>query len=199
MDKFKEFKEFKELVKSNRSCRRFDNTFALDTQTLTELVELSRYTASGANNQPLKYIISSSREQNDQIFSCLTWAAYLKEWKGPEPGEQPTGYIVILGDTTIAKNFWCDHGIAAQTMLLGARARGLAGCMFAAINIKKLKELLGIGDHLEVKLVIALGKPVEEACIDDVGDDGDIRYFRDDTQVHHVPKRKLEDLILKAL
>jgi len=196
MDKFKEFKE---LVKSNRSCRRFDNTFALDTQTLTELVELSRYTASGANNQPLKYIISISREQNDQIFSCLTWAAYLKAWNGPEPGEQPTGYIVILGDTTIAKNFWCDHGIAAQTMLLGARARGLAGCMFAAINIKKLKELLGIGDHLAVKLVIALGKPVEEACIDDVGDDGDIRYFRDDTQVHHVPKRKLEDLILKAL
>ena len=196
MDKFKEFKK---LVKSNRSCRRFDNTIALDTQALTELVELARYTASGANNQPLKYIISSSREQNDQIFSCLTWAAYLKDWKGPEPEEQPTGYIVILGDTTIANNFWCDHGIAAQTMLLGARAKGLAGCMFAAINIKKIKELLGIDDHLEVKLVIALGKPVEEACIDDVGDDGDIRYFRDENQVHHVPKRKLKDLILKAL
>jgi len=192
------FDNFKELVKSNRSCRRFDNAFALDAQTLTDLVELARYTASGANNQPLKYIISSNREQNDKIFSCLTWAAYLKEWKGPEPAEQPTGYIVILGDTTIANNFWCDHGIAAQTMLLGARARGLAGCMFAAINIKKLKSLLGIDDHLEVKLVIALGKPVEEACIDDVGDDGDIRYFRDENQVHHVPKRKLEDLILKA-
>ncbi|WP_286821624.1 nitroreductase family protein [Desulfobacter sp. UBA2225] len=190
--------KFKELVKSNRSCRRFDNAFALDTQTLTDLVELARYTASGANNQPLKYIISSSREQNDKIFSCLTWAAYLKEWKGPEPAEQPTGYIVILGDTTISNNFWCDHGIAAQTILLGARARGLAGCMFAAINIKKLKTLLGIGDHLEVKLVIALGKPVEQACIDDVDDGGDIRYFRDENQVHHVPKRKLEDLILKA-
>ncbi|EIM63906.1 nitroreductase family protein [Desulfobacter postgatei] len=189
---------FKELVKSNRSCRRFDNAFALDTQTLTDLVELARYTASGANNQPLKYIISSSREQNDKIFSCLTWAAYLKEWKGPEPAEQPTGYIIILGDTTISNNFWCDHGIAAQTILLGARARGLAGCMFAAINIKKLKSLLAIDDHLEVKLVIALGKPVEKACIDDVGDDGDIRYFRDENQVHHVPKRKLEDLILKA-
>ena len=189
---------FKELVKSNRSCRRFDNAFALDTQTLTDLVELARYTASGANNQPLKYIISSSREENDKIFSCLTWAAYLKEWKGPEPAEQPTGYIVIIGDTTISNNFWCDHGIAAQTILLGARARGLAGCMFAAINIKKLKTLLGIGDHLEVKLVIALGKPVEQACIDDVDDGGDIRYFRDENQVHHVPKRKLEDLILKA-
>ncbi len=190
--------KFKELVKSNRSCRRFDNAFALNTQTLTDLVELARYTASGANNQPLKYIISSSREENDKIFSCLTWAAYLKEWKGPEPAEQPTGYIVILWDTTISNNFWCDHGIAAQTILLGARARGLAGCMFAAINIKKLKTLLGIGDHLEVKLVIALGKPVEQACIDDVDDGGDIRYFRDENQVHHVPKRKLEDLILKA-
>ena len=190
--------KFKELVKSNRSCRRFDNAFALNTQTLTDLVELARYTASGANNQPLKYIISSSREENDKIFSCLTWAAYLKEWKGPEPAEQPTGYIVILGDTTISNNFWCDHGIAAQTILLGARARGLAGCIFAAINIKKLKSLLAIDDHLEVKLVIALGKPVEKACIDDVGDDGDIRYFRDENQVHHVPKRKLEDLILKA-
>lgn len=190
--------KFKELVKSNRSCRRFDNGFALDIQTLTDLVELARYTASGANNQPLKYIISSSREQNDQIFSCLTWAAYLKDWKGPEPAEHPTGYIVILGDTTISNNFWCDHGIAAQTMLLGARARGLAGCIFAAINIKKLKNLLGIGDHLEVLLVIALGKPVEQACIDDVDDGGDIRYFRDENQVHHVPKRKLEDLILKA-
>ena len=83
-------------------------------------------------------------------------------------------------------------------MLLGARAQGLAGCMFAAINIKKLKSLLGIGDHLEVKLVIALGKPVEEACIDDVENGGDIRYFRDENQVHHVPKRKLEDLILNA-
>lgn len=189
---------FKDLVKSNRSCRRFDNSFSLDTQTLTDLVELARYTASGANNQPLKYIISSSREQNDKIFSCLTWAAYLKEWKGPEPSEQPTGYIVILGDTTIANNFWCDHGIAAQTMLLGARAKGLAGCMFAAINIKKLKELLGIGDQLEVKLVIALGKPVEEACIDDVEPGGDIRYFRDENQVHHVPKRKLDELIFKT-
>ncbi len=193
---------FKDLVKSNRSCRRFDNSFSLDTRTLTGLVELTRYTASGANKQPLKYIISSDRDTNDKIFSCLTWAAYLKNWKGPEPKEQPTGYIVILGDTSISENFFCDHGIVAQTMLLGARAQGLAGCIFAAINIKKLKILLDIDDHLEVKLVIALGKPVEEACIDDLiddlGDGGDIKYFRDENQVHHVPKRKLEDLILKT-
>ncbi|MCG8688865.1 MAG: nitroreductase family protein [Desulfobacterales bacterium] len=189
---------FKELVISNRSCRRFDNSVKLDTQTLVDLVDLARHTASAANMQPLKYMVSADPKKNDDIFSCLAWAAYLKDWKGPEPNEQPTGYIVIMGDTSIANKFWCDHGIAAQTMLLGARAIGLAGCMFGAINIKKLKSVLGIEEHLEVKLVIALGKPVEEAQIDDVEDGQDIKYWRDENQVHHVPKRKLDDLIIKA-
>ncbi|WDP92486.1 MAG: nitroreductase family protein [Desulfobacter sp.] len=188
--------DFKSLVKANRSCRRFDNSVKLTTQTLEELVDLARMTPSAANKQPLKYMICSDPAKNDDIFSCLTWAAYLKDWKGPQKAEQPTGYIVIMGDTTIADKFWCDHGIVAQTMLLGARARGLGGCIFGAINIKRLKELLNIGDHLEVKLVIALGKPVEEVRIEDLGEDGDIRYWRDENQVHHVPKRKLEDLIV---
>lgn len=191
-------KDFKELVRSNRSCRRFDNGFKLSSPVLEDLVDLARHCASAANKQPLKYMISSDPEKNSEIFSCLTWAAYLKDWKGPEEKERPTGYIVIMGDTRVADKFWCDHGIAAQTMLLGARAQGLAGCMFGAINIKKLKELLGIGGHLEVKLVVALGKPVEEACVDDVDEEGSIKYFRDENQVHHVPKRKLEDLILKS-
>ncbi len=191
-------KPFKELVKENRSCRRFDHSHKIDPATVTDLVDLARYTASGANKQPLKYIISTGEEKNAQIFSCLSWAAYLTDWKGPEPEERPAAYIVIMGDHTIADNFWCDHGIAAQTMLLGARDMGLAGCMFAAINIKKLKGFLNIPDHLEVKLVIALGKPKEIVQIDDVKEDGDIKYFRDENQVHHVPKRQLEDLIVSV-
>jgi len=190
--------DFKALVKSNRSCRRFDNRVKLSTRTLENLVDLARHTASAANKQPLKYMISADPEKNGDIFSCLAWAAYLTDWKGPEKEEQPTGYIVILGDRSIADKFWCDHGIAAQTMLLGARAQGLGGCIFGAINIKKLKTVLNIGDHLEVKLVIALGKPVEKVRIEDLGEDGDIKYWRDEHQVHHVPKRKLEDLIVGA-
>jgi len=189
-------KSFKDLVKENRSCRRFDQTHKLDIKTLEELVDLARHCASAGNKQPLKYILSTNEQKNDEIFSCLGWAAYLTDWKGPDETEQPTGYIVILGDRQVADKFWCDHGIAAQTILLGARNQGLAGCMFAAINIKKLSEFLNIEAHLEVKLVIALGKPVETIQIDEVGQDGDIKYFRDEAQVHHVPKRKLSDLIV---
>ncbi len=186
---------FFDLVRQNRSCRRFDHFHKIDQGQLEELVNLARHCASAANMQPLKYILCTDAEKNENIFDCLGWAAYLKEWKGPVKEERPSAYIVICGDTQIAKNFWCDHGIVAQTMLLGARTMGLGGLMFGAINIKKLKTDLEIADHLDVKLVVALGKPIEEICIDDLGDDGSIKYWRDENQVHHVPKRKLSDLI----
>jgi nitroreductase len=98
----------------------------------------------------------------------------------------------------VAKRFWCDHGIAAQTILLGARSMGLAGCMFASINIKQLKQVLNIGDHFEIKLVIALGKPVETVRIEEIDANGDIKYYRDDDQVHHVPKRRLKDILVRS-
>lgn len=186
---------FKDLVIQNRSCRRFDNSHRIDETTLKDLVGLARNCASAANMQPLKYVICCGEQKNEDVFSCLAWAAYLKDWKGPVKEERPAAYIVIMGDHTISDKFWCDHGIAAQTILLGARVMGLAGCMFGAINIKKLKTVLDIADHLEVKLVVALGKPVEKIQIDDLGEDGDVKYFRDENQVHHVPKRKLDDLI----
>jgi nitroreductase len=192
------FANFKDLVKVNRSCRRFDNSHKIDEKTLRQLVELARNCASAANNQPLKYLICRDEDKNKEIYSCLGWAAYLKEWKGPVKEERPSAYIVILGDHSVSDKFWCDHGIAAQTILLGARTMGLAGCMFGAINIKKLKVALEIADHLEPKLVVALGKPVEIIQIDDLGEDGDIKYWRDENRVHHVPKRKLEDLISGA-
>ena len=192
------FDAFKTLVRENRSCRRFDNSFKISQKDLTGLVDLARHCASAANNQPLKYLLSTHEPTNQAIFDCLGWAAYLTGWPGPDPSERPTAYIVITGDHTISDKFWCDHGIAAQTILLGARAKGLGGCMFGAINIKKLKSVLEIPDPLEVKLVVALGKPLEKAVIDEVGPDGSIRYFRDENQVHHVPKRALDDLIFKT-
>lgn len=187
---------FEDLVKSNRSCRRFDAAYKLDVKTLRALVELARNCASAANMQPLKYAVSCDEKKNETIFSCLGWAAYLKDWKGPGKDERPSGYIVIMGDHSISDKFWCDHGIAAQTILLGARSMGLGGCMFGAVNTKKLKTGLDIAQHLEVKLVLALGKPVEEVQIDAVNESGDIRYWRDENQVHHVPKRDLNDIII---
>ena len=190
---------FKELVQNNRSCRRFDHGHTLSASTLEGLVGLTRYCASAGNKQPLKYLISTGEKSNETIFDCLGWAAYLKDWPGPVPQERPTGYVVIMGDHDIADKFWCDHGIAAQTILLGARAQGLGGCIFGAINVKKLAAAMEIPPSLEIKLVIALGKPVEIVQVDPMAHGGDHKYFRDEHQVHHVPKRSTSELIFKTL
>ena len=187
----------KELILKNRSCRRFYQSHALKPATLEALVELARLSASAANLQPLKYALCCDPEMNERIFACLGWAAYLKDWPGPPEGERPTGYIVILGDTNIAKNFGCDHGIASQSILLGARELGLAGCMIGSIKREKLREELRLAPRFEILLVLAIGKPKEEAVIESTDSDGDIRYWRDGQGVHHVPKRKLKDVIIK--
>ena len=187
-----------DLVKANRSCRRFYEDQPVDLNTLEALVDLARLSASGANLQPLKYILAREPRMNAEIFSCLAWAGYLKDWPGPEKGERPGGYIVILGDTTISQDFGVDHGIAGQSMLLGAREKGLAGCMLGSIDRKALREILNIEAHLKILLVLAIGKPKEEVVIETVGPDGSIRYWRDAEAVHHVPKRALQEIIIAS-
>jgi len=93
-------------------------------------------------------------------------------------------------------SFGCDHGIAAQSILLGATEKGLGGCMIGSIDKDGLRKALNITERYEILLVIALGKPKEKVVIDEVGEDGDIKYWRDENDVHHVPKRTLEELIL---
>jgi len=185
-----------DLVRRNRSYRRFDESVSLDRGTLLELVDLARLSATGSNMQPLRYLVYADRDTNARIFDCLAWAGYIKEWPGPVEGERPSGYIVILGDTEVKKGFGCDHGIAAQSMLLGAVEKGLGGCMLGAINRKKLAETLEIDARYEILLVIAVGKPVEEIVLDAVGEDGSTRYWRDAGQVHHVPKWGLDQIVL---
>lgn len=186
----------KDLVLKNRSYRRFDEGHAIEMETLRELVDLARCSASGANRQPLKYVLSNQPERNAAIFPTLAWAGYLKDWPGPDEGERPSAYVVILLDKEISNNPFCDHGIAAQSILLGAAERGLGGCMIASIQRETLAQALGLTERYEILLVLALGKPVEQVVLEPAGPDGEIRYWRDERQVHHVPKRALEEIIL---
>ncbi len=187
-----------DLIKKNRSCRRFYQDHSINIEMLNQLVNLARLSASAANLQPLRYILSCYASTNSEIFSCLTWAAYLKDWAGPVEGERPSAYIIILGDTELTKDFWCDHGIAAQSILLGAREKGLAGCMIGLINKERLRKILSIESKYRIMLVLAIGKPKEETAIEKLGADGDIKYWRDENQIHHIPKRGLQDIIIKS-
>lgn len=186
----------RDLIVSNRSYRRFHQDVAIEEQTLRELVDLTRFSASGHNVQPLKYILSCETQKNALIFPLLGWAGYLRDWPGPSEGERPAAYIVVLQDTEIRRDIGIDHGIAAQSILLGAREKGLGGCIIATIKKDALRSALSIPDRHEILIVLALGKPKERVVIDPVGPDGDIKYWRDSEGVHHVPKRSLQEIIV---
>jgi nitroreductase len=186
----------RDLVLRNRSYRRFYQNESISEETLRGLVDLARLSASGANLQPLKYVLSCEPEKNALIFPQLAWARDLRDWPGPQEGERPAAYIVILGDTEIRKGFGVDPGIAAQSILLGATEKGLGGCIIASVKQEPLADRLGIPARYEILLVLALGKPKETVVIDPLGPEGNIKYWRDEQGVHHVPKRALEDLIL---
>jgi nitroreductase len=186
----------KDLVLHNRSYRRFDQSVQVSPAILRELVDMARQTASGRNVQPLKYLLVTTKEVCAQIFPHLGWAGYLKDWNGPVEGERPSAYILVLGDTTISGGFGIDPGIAVQTLLLGAVEQGLGGCIIATVDRKELMTRLEIPSRFEILYVLALGKPVEKIVVEPVKEDGDIKYWRDAQQVHHVPKRALAEVII---
>ena len=184
----------KDLILKNRSCRRFHQEVTVDSETLRELVDLARLSASANNKQPLKYILSCEPEKSDSILRYIRFGVF-DDGKPPE-GERPSAYIIILGDTDIMEKFGCDHGIAAQSIMLGATARGLGGCIIAWIDKEGLSKALDISDRYKILLVLALGKPKQKAVIEEVGSDGNTSYWQDNEGIHHVPKRALDDIII---
>lgn len=187
----------REMVLKNRSVRRFRQNRPVSLTTLEDLVDLARNTASAGNLQPLRYVLSCDPAMNENIFGCLAWAAQLKDWPGPAEGERPAAYIVILHDEAAAKNPNCDHGIAAQTMTLGAVERGLSGCLLASVNRQKLGEILELPAGLSILLVLALGEAAETVVLEQAAPGASLHYWRDEESVHHVPKRGLGEIVLR--
>lgn len=186
---------FRDMVKANRSYRRFFEEEEITRESLLTLIDYARLTPSGANKQALHYYLSADKTLNGQVFETLGWAGYLRDWDGPVAGERPAAYIIVVQDKAYKMATAFDAGIAAQTILLGATEMELGGCILANIKHAQLQAVLNMPENLEILLVIALGKPKETVVIEEIEADGDIKYWRDEQQVHHVPKRQLKDIV----
>lgn len=187
----------KEIVAKNRSYRRFYQDREIDGKTLVELVALARLCPSGRNLQPLKFFISSEKSLNGKIFPNLAWAGYLKDWDGPVDGERPAAYIVVLEDQNISSTTQWDQGIMAQTIMLGAAEKGLGGCMIGSVKREELAKALNIPANLKVMLVLAIGYPKELVVVEPLPGNGSVVYWRDSGGTHHVPKRDIDELLIK--
>ena len=189
----------KDLVIKNRSYRKFYASFEVKVTLLFDLIDLARICPSAGNLQSLRFMPVWEKPHLDIVFENLRWAAYLSYWDGPAPEQRPSAYILIISPIQTNKYHLTDAGIAAQTILLGATEKGLGGCILGSVNRQKIQEHVGVPEEMEISLVIALGKPAEKVVIEDVTDPEDIEYWRDPDEVHHVPKRSLNDLIIMPM
>lgn len=192
---------FKDLVKANRSYRGYDESRRITKEELMEMVDCARLAASSVNRQPLQYYLAWEKEEVARIQALTKWARGLPELELPHKGMCPTAFIVICQNTQIGESlarFQKDIGIVAQTMLLAAAEMGLGGCMIGNFNAGDVKQELGLSEHLAPVLIVAIGKPAEKIVLTEAGEGDSTAYYRDENDVHYVPKRRLEDLILTA-
>lgn len=190
---------FKDLVKANRSYRGYDETRRITKEELAEMVDCARLTASSVNQQPFQYYLAWEKEETDRIQALTKWARGLPELELPHKGMCPTGFIVICQDTRNGESlarFQKDVGIVAQTMLLAATEMGLGGCMIGNFQAGSVKEELGLPEYLAPMLIVAVGKPAEQIVLKEVDEGESLAYYRDENDVHYVPKRKLCDIII---
>jgi len=183
------------LILRNRSYRRFYQNEGIQQSQLESWVDLARLSPSARNMQSLRFKLINDPKLNAQVFPLLKWAGYIEDWDGPIEGERPAAYIVVLNDESLSNNYYCDDGLATQSLLLGGVEDGFGGCIIAAIDRSKLRKLLRIDEKYKIIHLIALGKPKEKVKIEKM-ENGAIKYWRDENQTHHVPKRDLKDLII---
>lgn len=187
-----------ELIKSRRTIRKFEQK-PIETEKLVRFVDAARVAPSGANFQPLKYMIINSPEMCDRIFPLVRWAAYLAPEYNPKEDERPVSYVAVFGDTSIKKaGFETDMGAAVENLILAALSEGIGACWMAAIDYEKIPAVLGADDNLRLLCVVALGYPKETPCEAAI-DDENIKYYVGEGGNLCVPKRSLDEVIVKTL
>lgn len=186
-----------DLLRRCRSCRRYRETEPVPDALLADLAEAARIAPSARNLQPLKYLASNDPETNARIFPCLAWAGYLTDWDGPAEGERPAAYLIQLLDRSLAARADVDAGLALQNIQLTAVSRGLGACIIGAVRREELARILELPEHLEILHVVALGRPAETVILETQTDPQAYRYWRDENGTHHVPKRPLEEILIR--
>ncbi len=186
-------KAFHKMIELRRTVRKFKPD-PVEADVLAKLVDAARLCPSAHNKQSLIYIAVNEPGLARKLFETEKFAAYLAGAGQPQPGEEPTAHILVAQD----KNFATpeavrDVGAAVQTILLGACAYGLWTTWLRSFDRPKAAQILGLPAEYEPDSLIALGVPDEAPKVVPMKD-GDVKYWRDQTGQHFVPKRTFEEV-----
>ena len=181
-----------EAILSRRSIRRFQQK-PISLELLNRFVNGARLAPSAANLQPLGFLIVNDTNLCKEVFETLGWAAYIKPKWTPSENERPVAYIIMLIGDQNNKYYARDVSLASENIVLAAEEEGIGSCILLNVNRDKLREILRIPESILIDSVISLGYKAEKSIVVEYKDS--VEYWRDENQVLHVPKKKLEDVL----
>ena len=187
-----------EFLRTRRTYRRFEQRPVVP-ELLTEAVEAARIASCGNNRQTLKYMIVQSPAMVAAVQPLVHWAASLPPELGcPKPGEQPVAFIAVLQDERLPGCSDTDVGLAMGSMTAAAWAHGVGSCLMGSIDRPALTQLLGLPEGVKLRYMVAFGYPSHQSHLV-TAVDGNVKYYLDDARDYCVPKRPLEEVLLKTL
>ncbi|MDK2902263.1 MAG: hypothetical protein PWQ93_182 [Clostridiales bacterium] len=182
-----------DIILQRRTIRKFKQD-PISRDTLHKLLNAARVAPSGSNMQPLKYLVIDEPALVDAVFQTTSWANYLEGKGTPSPNEKPVVYIIVLADKEIREDGYAvDIGLALENLILTAWEEGIGCCVQGSIDRDKIKALFTIPDKYVITDAVAMGYRAEQPVLEDAQGD-DIKYYKDENGVLHVPKRRLENI-----
>ncbi len=181
------------LILKRRTIRRFKQE-QVPEELLNKMLNAGRLAPSGANLQPLEFIVVNDTKLVDKIFPNLKWAGYIAPAGNPPEGKRPMAYVIVLINTEIrSQGGDVDAAAAIENMLLTALEDGVGSCWLGSIDRDQLRTMFDVPQKYRIDSVIALGYPDESPVLEESTDS--IKYWKDENGVLHVPKRKISDIV----
>jgi nitroreductase len=161
-----------EAIKTRRSIRKYLDK-PVEGEKLQAVLEAVRQAPSWANMQCWRMVVVKEKKTKDKISEL----SYVESFFAPKGyksnpsmkalAEAPV-VIVLCADPAQSGVLWgqtyylTDAGIAAQNLMLAARAQGLGSVFVGIYEEEKLKTLLGIPADVRVVGLFPLGYPAED-------------------------------------
>ncbi len=147
-----------EAIRRRRSIRKYQNK-PVEEEKLNRVLEAGRLAPSAKNLQDWRFIVVRDPDTRRRLAEAAKNQWFIAEAPvviaacGTE-----TNYVMTCGQHT----YTIDVSIAVDHMTLEATELGLGTCWIGAFYEDRVKEILGIPDHIRVVALLPLGYPAEE-------------------------------------
>lgn len=147
-----------EAIRRRRSIRKYQNK-PVEEEKLNRVLEAGRLAPSAKNLQDWRFIVVRDPDTRRRLAEAAKNQWFIAEAPvviaacGTE-----TKYVMTCGQHT----YTIDVSIAVAHMTLEATELGLGTCWIGAFYEDRVKEILGIPDHIRVVTLLPMGYPAEE-------------------------------------